>query len=126
MKFGQSHTKSDKVRQSQTKLDKVRQSLKNLEKVRKVKQSKTKSDKSLTSLTKSENLEPLFSRQLPEHPYPITTVHMNEVSGDVVSAAKNHLYLWTINGELVAQTSLATSTVIQVIFKSIRDSVCDT
>ncbi|CAF1017714.1 unnamed protein product [Adineta ricciae] len=43
-----------------------------------------------------------FIRQLPNHAASISCICVNELTGDIASAAGSHLYVWTINGQLVA------------------------
>ncbi|CAF4232817.1 unnamed protein product, partial [Rotaria sp. Silwood2] len=43
-----------------------------------------------------------FIRQLPNHAGPISCICVNELTGDIASAAGSYLYVWTINGQLLA------------------------
>lgn len=50
-----------------------------------------------------------FIRQLKPHPGPVAAVVINETTGDIASAAGTHVFMWTINGELLASVNTATS-----------------
>ncbi|CAF3844508.1 unnamed protein product [Rotaria magnacalcarata] len=43
-----------------------------------------------------------FIRQLPNHAGSISCICVNELTGDIASAAGSYLYVWTINGQLLA------------------------
>ena len=43
-----------------------------------------------------------LTRRLPIHPAPISAVAVNDLTGDIVTAAGVHLFVWAINGDLVA------------------------
>ena len=43
-----------------------------------------------------------FVRQLPNHFSAVSTICINELTGDIASASSTYLYLWSINGELLA------------------------
>ena len=44
-----------------------------------------------------------FVRQLSAHSAPITCVAINDLTGDIVTAAGSRLYVWSINGQPIAQ-----------------------
>lgn len=53
-------------------------------------------------------------RQLPEHPRAVTAVAVNDSTGDIATASASQLFVWSINGLLLASvnTSDAASTVL--------------
>ena len=48
-------------------------------------------------------------RRLPPHPAPITCVAIQPSTGDIVTCSGPHLYVWTVNGELVAERTVGSS-----------------
>jgi WD40 repeat protein len=44
-----------------------------------------------------------MQRRLPQHPFPVRCVCIDPYRGEVVTAAGPHLYVWDVNGGLVAQ-----------------------
>ncbi|KAK2725756.1 hypothetical protein QYM36_000293 [Artemia franciscana] len=46
-----------------------------------------------------------FIRQLRAHPGPITAVSVNELTGDIATCAGTWLFLWSVNGELLASVN---------------------
>jgi WD40 repeat protein len=45
----------------------------------------------------------ILTKMLPRHPQPITAIAINNLTGDIVTAAGPYLYVWTVNGELAAE-----------------------
>jgi len=43
-----------------------------------------------------------FIRQLPNHAGSVSCITVNELTGDIASASGSYLYVWTINGQLLA------------------------
>ncbi|CAI4227406.1 unnamed protein product [Auanema sp. JU1783] len=41
-------------------------------------------------------------RQLPQHPGTVSAVAVNETTGDIATACSSHLFLWSINGDKLA------------------------
>ncbi|XP_024965480.1 protein SPIRRIG-like isoform X1 [Cynara cardunculus var. scolymus] len=44
----------------------------------------------------------VFLRQLPEFPFPISAVYMNDLTGEIVTAAGILLAVWSINGDCIS------------------------
>jgi len=51
----------------------------------------------------------VFIRQLRPHPGTVSAVAVNDANGAVATASGPHLYVWTLNGELMAQVNTAES-----------------
>lgn len=43
-----------------------------------------------------------YITQLPEHSYSLSALAINDLTGEIVSCAGTHLYLWTMKGQLLA------------------------
>ncbi len=50
----------------------------------------------------------LLTRKLPRHPAPITAITVNELSGDIVTCAGAFLFVWSVNGDLIAERHVCT------------------
>ena len=48
-------------------------------------------------------------RRLPVHPLPITCLASHPLTGDLVSCSGPHAYVWTVNGELMAERTVGSS-----------------
>ena len=48
-------------------------------------------------------------RRLPPHPAPISCIAIQQTTGDIVTCSGPHLYVWTVNGELVAERTVGSS-----------------
>ena len=48
-------------------------------------------------------------RRLPPHPAPITCIAIQQTTGDIVTCSGPHLYVWTANGELIAERTVGSS-----------------
>ena len=48
-------------------------------------------------------------RRLPPHPAPISCVAIQHTTGDIVTCSGPHLYVWTVNGELVTERTVGSS-----------------
>ena len=48
-------------------------------------------------------------RRLPPHPAPIGCITIQQTTGDIVTCSGPHLYVWTINGELIAERTVGSS-----------------
>ncbi|CAI9723395.1 repeat and FYVE domain-containing 3-like isoform X2 [Octopus vulgaris] len=51
----------------------------------------------------------LLVRQLRGHAAPVAAVCVNELTGDIATCAGTYLYVWTINGEVIASVNTATA-----------------
>lgn len=49
----------------------------------------------------------IMTRALPRLPLPVTAIAINQLTGDIVTAAGPHLFVWTINGDLAAQRTVS-------------------
>ncbi|XP_068053666.1 WD repeat- and FYVE domain-containing protein 4 isoform X1 [Anomalospiza imberbis] len=56
-----------------------------------------------------------FITQLPAHQESLRSVAINNSTGDIVSCAGSCLYLWTVNGQLLASTSTACSPTCHIV-----------
>ncbi|CAF1145110.1 unnamed protein product, partial [Brachionus calyciflorus] len=50
-----------------------------------------------------------FVRQLPNHYGAVSSICINELTGDIATASGTYLYLWSINGDLLASVNTITS-----------------
>ena len=48
-------------------------------------------------------------RRLPPHPAPITCLTVQQSTGDIITCSGPHLYVWSINGELIAERTVGSS-----------------
>lgn len=55
-----------------------------------------------------------FVRQLPGHVGPVCAVAVNNLTGDIVTCSRDVVYLWDINGRLLATSSMARSAGSQI------------
>ena len=44
----------------------------------------------------------VFIRQLPDFPYPVSAIYVNDLTGEIVTAAGVMLAVWSINGDCLA------------------------
>jgi len=51
----------------------------------------------------------MFVRQLPNHISAVSCICINELTGDIATASSTYLYLWSINGDLLASINTITS-----------------
>uniref|UniRef100_H0ZCY3 Uncharacterized protein n=1 Tax=Taeniopygia guttata TaxID=59729 RepID=H0ZCY3_TAEGU len=56
-----------------------------------------------------------FIKQLPAHQESLRSLAINNSTGDIVSCAGSCLYLWTVNGQLLASTSTACSPTCHIV-----------
>ncbi|XP_030131885.4 WD repeat- and FYVE domain-containing protein 4 [Taeniopygia guttata] len=56
-----------------------------------------------------------FIKQLPAHQESLRSLAINNSTGDIVSCAGSCLYLWTVNGQLLARTSTACSPTCHIV-----------
>lgn len=57
----------------------------------------------------------MFVRQLPNHYGAVSSICINELTGDIATASSTYLYLWNINGELLASINTITSSRVHVV-----------
>lgn len=63
-----------------------------------------------------------FIRQLASHPGPVAAIAINDITGDIATTAGTHVFMWSINGRLLATVNTAISPKIDT--KQLILSVC--
>lgn len=66
-----------------------------------------------------------YVRQLRGHVSPVSTISINDLTGDIVTCAGTYLYLWSVNGALIVEenTSLRPT---NPIYCCLMSEVCQT
>ncbi|CAD5124378.1 unnamed protein product [Dimorphilus gyrociliatus] len=57
----------------------------------------------------------IFVRQLRNHAAPVASVCINEATGDIATCAGTYLYLWSVNGQILASVNTATGRGQQIL-----------
>jgi WD40 repeat protein len=67
----------------------------------------------------------MFVRQLPNHISAVSCICINELTGDIATASSTYLYLWSINGDLLASINTITSNRNHVVLSVCMSQVND-
>ncbi|XP_077999760.1 WD repeat and FYVE domain-containing protein 3-like [Glandiceps talaboti] len=65
----------------------------------------------------------VFVRQLREHAAPVAAIAINNTTGDIVTCAGTFLYIWSINGDVIASVNTSTGREQQILCCAVSELV---